>query len=718
MSTKNIYFRPKARHIFTIWRDLIKDNFSALIELVKNSYDADASKVVISFERIENDQIKIIISDDWCGMSEETIRSVRFVPSTDIKKAIKTSESWRIYQWKKGIWRYAAATLWDQFKLLTIKDGVLSEVEISWDIFNNDKFLDEIPLVITTKKTSEKNWTTIEIIGNRNELLFWMGGNPKQWEMLFSDFEVSDNFQKLKTELKKLIPPFKSQDGFLIELKYNKKEIVIEQNNLIDFFDYKISWRVDNKWNVEYIYRNADIGKDIRGADTVNISKDHDLFWNSSYPGDIEFEFFVFDWDPIEERNKISWNHWRHTVNRWEWRDIFKKFSWVSIYREWFRIRPYGDPGEDRLWLNARRVNNPTLRLSANQIIGYVSVKSEEESNLIEASSRERLKENSYYNWLVFELRKVLSILEEKRFEYRQTRKTNGKKNPINFEAEISQIKNKVRKIESDADKELVIPDIDQLGSKFEEEKKRLEKIIYQYEWQVTLWKIIFIMFHELRKPIRFFKDNIKNIDFYFNKLGNLPNTIEKEKILNLLQGYRTNSTIISDFLSKNLRPLVQRNTKPIQFDFMKVLDNCLELFSSVCKDNNISVNINNLSGIKPFVYWYETDFIIAITNFIDNSIYWLNYSWRDKKYIVIDVSTYNWNLVVLFKDNGFWITGLENKDDILEPGFSKKEGGTWLGLSIAWEVLERNDTMLEILDSDWDFNFILKVTIKKWSQK
>ena len=196
MSTKNIYFRPKARHIFTIWRDLIKDNFSALIELVKNSYDADASKVVITFEKIENDKIKIIISDDWSGMSEETIRSVRFVPSTDIKKANKTSQSWRVYQWKKGIWRYAAATLWDQFKLATIKDGVLSEVEMSWNIFNSDKFLDEIPLVITTKKTSEKNWTTIEIIWDKNELLFWEG-NTKKWEKLFSDFDGSDNFQMM-----------------------------------------------------------------------------------------------------------------------------------------------------------------------------------------------------------------------------------------------------------------------------------------------------------------------------------------------------------------------------------------------------------------------------------------------------------------------------------------------------------------------------------------
>jgi hypothetical protein len=57
---------------------------------------------------------------------------------------------------------------------------------------------------------------------------------------------------------------------------------------------------------------------------------------------------------------------------------------------------------------------------------------------------------------LILELRKILSILEEKRFQYRQTRKTKKKK-LINFDEEINQIKNKVKKIESDADKEAVI---------------------------------------------------------------------------------------------------------------------------------------------------------------------------------------------------------------------------------------------------------------------
>jgi hypothetical protein len=110
-------------------------------------------------------------------------------------------------------------------------------------------------------------------------------------------------------------------------------------------------------------------------------------------------------------------------------------------------------------------------------------------------------------------------------------------------------------------------------------------------------------MFHELEKPIKFIRDNIKNVDFYFKKLKDLPSTIEKEKLLNLLGHYKTNSTIISDFLSKNLRPLIKRSTKPVEFDLIKVLDNCFQVFSTVCKDNNISVRINNFLGGKLFVF-------------------------------------------------------------------------------------------------------------------
>ena len=46
--------------------------------------------------------------------------------------------------------------------------------------------------------------------------------------------------------------------------------------------------------------------------------------------------------------------------------------SGVSIYRDGFPVLPYGEKGDDWLGLDARRVRNPTLALSNNQIVGYI----------------------------------------------------------------------------------------------------------------------------------------------------------------------------------------------------------------------------------------------------------------------------------------------------------------------------------------------------------
>ncbi len=718
MSTSNIYFRPKARHIYSIWKDLIKDNFSALIELVKNSYDADASKVTIWFEKYLDDKIKISVSDDWHWMSEETIKNVWFVPSTDSKRLNKKSPNWRIFQWQKWIWRYAAAALWNNLRLITIKDWIKSEVNIDWNRFDDDKYLDEIPFSVRTEKTLENSWTTIEIIWDKEELNFWLSSN-NQSDNLFG-FEWADNIQKLTNELWKLIPPMKDDIWFRIELLYDWKRKQIDKNYVIDSFDYRIFWTVDSFWKIEFSYENADTKEFIQNSCKIDInSKDNENRNNSDYPWLIYFDFYVFDRDPVSERNNISLKYGRNLVNRNEVLDFFKKFSGISLYREWFRIRPYWDPWEDWLWLNARRVNNPTLRLSSNQIIWYVTIKSEDESQLIEASSRERLKENSYYNWLIYELRKTLAILEEKRFLYRKVRKSNIKWGKImDVNEEINKIKDNVHWIKSEWDKEKTIKEIEELWNKFEREKERLEKIIYQYEWQVTLWKIMFIMFHELNKPIKFIRDNMKNIKYYSNKIKALSNSLEMGELTNLLEWYERNSKIISDFLSKKMAPLIKRKSKKSYFDLTKVINQAIDTYADVLKSEIIEVKINNSLDWNPYVYWYDTDFLISFVNFMDNSIYRLNYKWDINKKIVVEIKNQNWNLVIFFKDNGFWIDYLDNKDDILEPWFSKKEWWTWLGLSIAWEVLERNDSKLEILDSDWAFNFILKIVIKQWEMR
>ena len=65
----------------------------------------------------------------------------------------------------------------------------------------------------------------------------------------------------------------------------------------------------------------------------------------------------------------------------------------INIYRDGFRVLPYGEPRNDWLRLDLRRVQNPAMRLSNNQIMGYVLISADKNSQLRDQSNREGLIE-------------------------------------------------------------------------------------------------------------------------------------------------------------------------------------------------------------------------------------------------------------------------------------------------------------------------------------
>lgn len=693
------YFRPKARHIFTIWRDLIKDDFSALVELVKNSYDADASEVKVEFiEYIKSNEIEIKISDDWHGMSEEDIRTKWLIPSTDNKVWYKKSPKWRIFQWQKWIWRYAASVLGHDLEIKTTKDWLETTININWDNFSNSKkFLDEIHLDIKTKKTNKSNWTTISIFWDDEKLKIWK--NTRKQE-------------KLEIEFEKLKPPFEIKDIFEIKLVIFSEKKEINNNELLDFYDYKIEWEIDKNWFANITYYNAD-NKIIEKIDKQlkNISKDNDLNWEFKFPWCIKFKFLTVDLDSPKVREKSSKSFGRN-LDRKPPIEYFKKYAWVSIYRWDFRIRPYWESHEDWLYLNSRRVNNPTLRLSANQLLWYITIWSENDSNLVEASSRERLKENEYFYWLVYELRQVLNELETRRYKYRwDIWLRDKKKEELDIESKINKLQEDIKNIKNDEDKDKAIKETIKLWEDFVKEKERLNKTITQYEWQVTLWKMLNITFHEISKPVRSMKENNIYLDEYIKEISSKTLVWLWEfwdKLISLLWWYKINATIVNDFL-RRLKPLTIWRWNKKDFSMLKVINLSLDMFKSKITEENIEIDLNDFKDFN--FYWYEKDFITVFSNFIDNSIYWLDEWDINNKKIKIE-SNINWQL--LFKDNWLgliWLVTEDEKNQIFEPWFSRKDSWSWLGLSISWEILERNNIGVKILESDWIYNFILELT-------
>src|SRR2546430_2253418 len=107
-------FRPRARLMLLLGNELIREPGIAVFELVKNAYDADASRCRIRLENVgdADSEARIIVGDNGSGMDLKTILRVWLQPGTDNRKKQKEA-GWRTPRFKrhplgeKGVGRFA-----------------------------------------------------------------------------------------------------------------------------------------------------------------------------------------------------------------------------------------------------------------------------------------------------------------------------------------------------------------------------------------------------------------------------------------------------------------------------------------------------------------------------------------------------------------------------------------------------------------------------------
>ena len=176
MNTNATYkIRPAGRHLLTIGKDLIQDNYAAVVELVKNAYDADSPDVNIKFEASSGqDGYSIIISDHGHGMSKDDVINKWLVPSTEDKTKRRNSPSGRIMQGNKGVGRYASSILGTNLLLETItSEGEKTTVSLKWLDFEKAQYLDDVEILVETTEVSEPHGTQLTIKGNKKFLANW-----------------------------------------------------------------------------------------------------------------------------------------------------------------------------------------------------------------------------------------------------------------------------------------------------------------------------------------------------------------------------------------------------------------------------------------------------------------------------------------------------------------------------------------------------------------
>ncbi|HBZ8092985.1 TPA: sensor histidine kinase [Klebsiella variicola subsp. variicola] len=703
--------RPAGRHLLTIGRELIQDSYAAVVELVKNAYDADSTNVEISFIA-KNDQSGYIVTirDYGHGMTRDTVVNKWMVPSTRDKLERKVSPRGRVMQGRKGVGRYAASVLGADLLLETVSlEREKTTVFVEWASFENAEYLDDVEILVDSEPSNEPTGTVLTISGGRDYLIDW---NKKQ-------------FDKLRFELKKLISPVntivnKQSFDFQINLKisgFNDTDDIdeiVEPYPIFDLYDYRISGKVAPNGKGDLNFSLQKTRNSVDESITIDIGQPTEC-------GELTFDIRVYDREADAIESLISRglkDEYGNYVGKLQARQLLNESNGIGVYRNGFRIRPLGDADFDWLKLNEQRVQNPSLRIGSNQAIGYVLIQSEEQSNLIEKSARDGLRENFAYEQLKKIARTVIGKLEERRFSYR--RKAGMSKPALKVERQLERLfsfddlKKQIRKkLIGGGMNENTAGEVIALIVNEEKEKAKAAEDIRQavatYQGQATLGKIINVVLHEGRRPLNYFRNEVPRISRFKKRLEQTGEKDNLDKILDITSGVESNAAVLSE-LFKRLDPLAmgKRSARSL-LNIKNEITSAFSIFRQEMKNNGITFNIDGKEDLE--ISAWKQDIHALFTNLIDNSIFWLKTK-SSTRNINVEICEENGKLSYInFRDTG---PGIEPKlisdGVIFEPQFSTKPSGNGIGLAIAGEAAERNQLELKALESTNGAYFIIQV--------
>jgi len=691
--------RPRARLLRTFGDELISSETVAVIELVKNSYDADATEVWVRFHEpltIGKGMIEVI--DNGHGMSLETIQSAWMEPATLLRKRNRLSEKLgRKVLGEKGIGRFASSRLADSLEVVTRRVDMDDEIRVvfDWSDFDNEeKYLDEIEVVWERREPKEICpggtinilWQEIEQPENkelRNGTILRMAGLKTEWGV--------SQFEKLRRDLSRLVSPYFGEEeekifkDFQIILKlpeeFQEYSETIKPPEIIRKPHYVIKGDIDaeGQYELEINLKGKEIKEKKNGRFVVR---------NGDKPTCGPFKFEMRVWN----RDKDSLN--QLVTDKLSIQDVRKDLdavSGITIYRDGFRVLPYGEPENDWLRLDIRRVQNPTLRLSNNQIVGSVFITSKDNPILRDQSNREGIIEGTAFDDLKKLIVEILSILETRRRLEKPKRKKMAERG-LFIEFNLANIRDYIgKKHPEDAELLKVVAEKEK---DLENRVSEVEEVISRYRRLATLGMLIDIVLHDGRAPL----SKIVNTA-YLGERETWKLIKDAKEFRGEMRGYFSTVINQSDVLAilfKKIEPFGgRRRGRPARISMESVIRNAFSVFEKEIEQVGAIVEI---SSTYTEVTVDEAEIQEVIVNLLQNSLYWLRQVPKEKRYITVEVKRIaDTELEIIFSDSGPDIDE-EFQEMIFEPYFSTKPHGIGLGLTIAGEIVsDYYDGILEL---------------------
>ncbi len=729
-------FEFSARVTLQLGRESISNSTVAISELIKNSYDADATKVNVSFILREHAVSTLLITDDGVGMGPSELVDYWLTVGTNNKSVHSTSSNGRVHTGAKGLGRLGIDRLCKQLVLYTKKagDDYATQITVNWKKYEQaDKKLSEIThniykveLPILDKyglafDKKDQSGTRMLLIGLKD-----------QWHDQY--------ITQLENELRLLVSPFYAKNEFNITLskttsttntkKYISSEIIL------DAAPWKVIANIDEDGNVTSEFYN-------RKQDTK--IKDDPTPWadwiknmgDKVECGPVKIEFYYIP-ELKESLNKVDFT-------KSDFQSFMRNNRGIRIYRDHFRVRPYGEPTGKGDWLDIgiRKSTSPGgiaqggWKIGPHQIIGAVLISRATNAILNDQANREGIVENNaFYQLRAFILKVISSFefyahLDAKNDEERIQK--NKAKNNENLELlttrleasrqEISKAVEKLKKLSTISGGNNLTPSTNKVIAhtvakveKAQETQIKIENELYESiekykkkleEQKDTLTNlaslgILTVCFgHEIRQQTGQMNGNCSLIEIKTSRLiAAHPNINELVEIIKYAQGIQKNVSYV-----ENYSKLALGNIKPDKRTRKKI--NIPEIFNyvfSLMRESFYEMGIvakiipNDEAYLATLsVLSFEIDWESIAINLITNSVWALGPRSKNQRFIEVEFSELENDIFeIKFRDSGI---GLEegSQERIFMPMSSGKRDvignviGTGMGLSIVKNHVENH---------------------------
>lgn len=409
MGKKIKHFKTNVLLKSIIGKDLINDDNIAILELVKNSYDANSKEVKVIFQNLKtnddltqkeysNNSSKIVIQDYGTGMNESDLEN-KWLNIAYSEKKVKKVEFDRVLAGAKGVGRFSCDRLGEYLDIYTRKKGGdIFHLFVDWKSFEieNQQDLEIQKINIELRVINANNFaketgyelfshgTILEISKLRSK---WASFEKNKWDV--------NRIIELKKSLEKLINPNQAFNKSSFAIQLVAEEFVKEDKGQPDHS--KLNVEIKNKIFEKLDFTSTCISSLIDGEGktitTTITDKGRDIFIlqekNTLFPflRDVSIVLYY-----LNTYSKIYFA--RQTGIR------SVDFGSVYLFINGFRIPPYGDLGDDWLGLEIRKGQGYARFLGTRELIGRMEIKDNSNQFRI-VSSREGLVKDKSFNQLV-----------------------------------------------------------------------------------------------------------------------------------------------------------------------------------------------------------------------------------------------------------------------------------------------------------------------------